>query len=273
VPDSPEALLAFAHRLADETDPIAMAYFAGELTITAKHDRTLVTQADTGVETLLRERIAATYPEHGVMGEEFGDTAGEAETRWIVDPIDGTHNFVRGIPIWATLLAVERSGELLAALVSAPALGQRWSAVRGGGAFGGAAGKETPIHVSGVSQMSQAQILFGTLRSLESGGLGDAVRRLVGGAWRDRGFGDFWGYMLVAQGSAEVMLEMGPTTWDLAAPSLIVNEAGGSLTDFDGHESFTGPTAVATNAHLHDAVLQILGESLSLQATNGAAGA
>jgi histidinol-phosphatase len=259
--DTPAALLAFTHRLADETDPIALAYFVGELTVTAKRDRTLVTQADTGVESLLRERISGAFPSHGILGEEFGTEAAGALTRWVIDPIDGTHNFVRGIPVWATLIAVERSGEVVAAVASAPALGQRWAAVRGGGATTRVAGVERPIHVSTVDQLSGAQLVFSTLRSVDAAGYGDALRRLVSSAWRDRGFGDFWGYMLVAQGSAEAMIEVGPTVWDLAAPSLIVAEAGGRMTNFAGAPSYAGPTALATNGPLHDDVLRILGEA------------
>jgi histidinol-phosphatase len=259
VPDTPADLLAFAHRLADESDPIALGHFRGELTITAKHDRTLVTQADTGVEALLRDRIGTTFPTHGVLGEELGSQAGDGETRWIIDPIDGTHNFVRGIPIWATLLAVERAGALVAAVVSAPALGQRWFASVGGGAGTRIGGEEQPIHVSAVPALDQAQVVFSTLRSIEAAGRGAGLRRLVGGAWRDRGFGDFWGYMLVAQGSAEVMVEVGPTLWDLAAPALVVREAGGRMTDFGGAPSVAGPTALATNGLLHAEVLRLLG--------------
>jgi len=258
VPDSPADLLAFAHRLADESDPIALAHFRGELTVTAKHDRTLVTQADTGVEALLRERIAAAYPAHGVVGEELGSEVGDGETRWIIDPIDGTHNFVRGIPVWATLIAVERAGSLVAAVVSAPALGQRWAASEGGGAATRTADGEHRVHVSRVVELGSAQIVFSTLRSLDAAGWGDGLRRLVAGSWRDRGFGDFWGYMLVAQGSAEAMVEIGPTLWDLAAPALVVREAGGQMTDFSGDPSYAGPEAVASNGVLHPAVIAAL---------------
>jgi histidinol-phosphatase len=259
VPDTPEELLAFAHRLADETDPIALGHFRGELTISAKHDRTLVTQADTGVEALLRDRIAAAFPTHGVLGEELGSEAGDGETRWIIDPIDGTHNFVRGIPIWATLLAVERAGALVAAVVSAPALGQRWFARAGGGAGTRVGGDERRIHVSAIARLDEAQVVFSTLRSMDAAGRGAGLRRLVGETWRDRGFGDFWGYMLVAQGAAEVMVEVGPTVWDLAAPALVVREAGGRMTDLLGHASHSGPQALATNGLLHAEVMRLLG--------------
>jgi histidinol-phosphatase len=260
VPDSPAALLDFAHQLVDETDRIALGHFAGELTITAKHDRTLVTQADTEVETRLRERIAAEYPHHGILGEEFGTEPGDGETRWIIDPIDGTHNFVRGIPIWASLLAVEREGELVAALVSAPTLGQRWTAVRGRGAGVRHDGREQAIQVSKVTELGEAQILFGTLRSIDGAGQGSGLRRVLDHAWRDRGFGDFWGYMLVAQGSAEAMIEVGPTLWDLAAPALIVAEAGGRMTNLEGELGYGGPTALASNGHLHGELVTLMRE-------------
>lgn len=256
--DSAGDLLAFALGLVDETDPIALELFDGDLTVTAKPDNSLVTQADTQVETLLRERIAAAFPSHGVLGEEFGSEAGDAETRWIIDPIDATHNFVRGIPVWATLIAVERSGDLAAAVVSAPALGQRWWAARGEGASTRAAGRERPINVSPVARLNEAQLVFSTLGTLDAAGYGAALREAVGRAWRDRGFGDFWGYMLVAQGSAEAMLEYGVTLWDLAAPALIVEEAGGRLTDLTGAASHAGPGAFASNGLLHPELLQIL---------------
>ena len=263
MPDSPAALLDFAHQLVDETDGIAMGHFAGELTITAKHDNTLVTQADTEVETRLRDRIAAAFPHHGILGEEFGTEPGDGDTRWIIDPIDGTHNFVRGIPIWGTLLAVERGGELVAALVSAPALGQRWTAVRGRGAGLRHDGREHAIQVSSTTQLSDAQILFGTLRSIDAAGHGAGLRRVLDHAWRDRGLGDFWGYMLVAQGSAEAMIEVGPTLWDLAAPALIVAEAGGRMTNFQGELGYSGPTSLATNGQLHGELVALLREAPS----------
>jgi histidinol-phosphatase len=261
VPDSPAALLDFAHRLVDETDRVALGHYAGELTITAKHDRTLVTQADTEVEARLRERIAAQFPSHGILGEEFGTEPGDGETRWIIDPIDGTHNFVRGIPIWATLLAVERGGELVAALVSAPALGQRWTAVRGGGAGLRQGGRERAIQVSRVKALDRAQVLFGTLRSIDASGHGAGLRRVLDRVWRDRGLGDFWGYMLVAQGSAEAMIEVGPTLWDLAAPALIVTEAGGRMTNLEGEQGYSGPTSLASNGQLHGELIALLREA------------
>lgn len=254
----PDALRQFALTLVDETDPVALAHASGELTISAKHDRTLVTQADTGVEEILRARIAAAFARHGIVGEEFGTEPGDGETRWIIDPIDGTHNFVRGIPVWATLIAVERGGELVASVVSAPALHQRWHAARGHGAVTHDHAGERPIHVSRVDALANAQLVYSTFARLERGGLGGALASLTADAWRDRGFGDFWGYCLVAQGSAEAMFEVGPTLWDLAAPALVVREAGGTFTAFDGSPSIQGPTALATNSRLHEELLRRL---------------
>lgn len=252
------ALLRFAQELLDETDAIALHHVAGGLTVSAKPDRTLVTQADTEIETHLRDRIAAAFPTHTVAGEEFGTVADAGDGRWIMDPIDATHNVVRGIEVFATLLAFERDGELLVGVVSAPAMHRRWWASRGEGAHLRANGVERAIHVSAVDTLDQSQITFSTLRGLEAAGLGDGLRRLTRAAWRDRGFGDFWGHMLVAQGSAEAMLEYGVSPWDMAAPHIIVTEAGGRMTDLNGRPSWSGPQVVTSNGLLHERVLEML---------------
>jgi histidinol-phosphatase len=256
--ETPPGLHRFAHELLDATDAIALRHFGGELMIDAKPDRTLVTQADTGIETLVRDRVAAAYPRHRVAGEEFGMENDAGDGRWIIDPIDATHNFVRGIEVFATLLAFEREGALEVAVVSAPAMGRRWDAVRGGGARARVGGRERPIRVSRVSVLSDAQVVFSTLDGLENAGLGPGLRRLTGHAWRDRGFGDFWGHMLVAQGSAEAMLEYGVAPWDMAAPHLVVTEAGGRMTDLEGRPTWTSRQVVTTNGALHDQVLEQL---------------
>ena len=255
----PSRLLGVAHEWLDETDRIALTHFAGELTITAKHDRTLVTQADTQIETRLRERIADAYPTHSVVGEELGSAADAGHGRWVIDPIDATHNFIRGIEVFATLLAFERGGELEIGVVSAPAMQRRWWAVRGHGAHVRDR-IERRIHVSEVASLDQAQILFSTLRGLDEAGLGQALHRLAAAAWRDRGFGDFWGHMLVAQGSAEAMLEYGVAPWDMAAPHVIISEAGGRMTDLSGRSSWTAPRILTTNGAVHDQVLELLEE-------------
>lgn len=256
--DDRAALLRFAHDLLDETDLIALRFFGGELTVDAKPDRSLVTQADTDIETRLRERIDAEYPRHAVAGEEFGTAADAGEGRWIVDPIDATHNFVRGIDVFATLLAFERDGELELAVVSAPAMRRRWFALRGAGAHRRADGNDQPIRVSRVAALEDAQITFSTLRGLEEAGMGEGLRRITDAAWRDRGFGDFWGHMLVAQGSAETMIEYGVKPWDMAAPYLVVTEAGGRMTDLEGRPSWTASNVLSSNGLLHDRLLELL---------------
>jgi histidinol-phosphatase len=254
----PSRLLRAAHEWLDETDRIAITHFAGELTITAKHDRTFVTQADTEIETRLRERIAQAYPTHTVVGEELGSEEDAGDGRWIIDPIDATHNFVRGIEVFATLLAFERNGELEVGVVSAPAMQRRWWALRGGGAHLRGDRVERRVGVSTVDRLEEAQILFSTLRGLDEASLGQALHRLVAAAWRDRGFGDFWGHMLVAQGSAEAMLEYGVAPWDMAAPHVMISEAGGRMTDLAGHLSWSGPQILTTNGALHDQILELL---------------
>ena len=251
-------LLHAANEWLDETDRIALTHFAGELTISAKHDRTLVTQADTEIETRLRERIEQAYPAHRVLGEELGSAEDAGDGRWIIDPIDATHNFVRGIEVFATLLAFERDGELELGIVSAPAMQRRWWALRGAGAHLRGDRVERRVHVSTVDAVDSAQILFSTLRGLDDAGLGRALHRLTTLAWRDRGFGDFWGHMLVAQGSAEALLEYGVAPWDMAAPHVIISEAGGRMTDLAGMPSWSGPQILTTNGVLHDRILEIL---------------
>ena len=257
---------AFAQSLARRAGALASDYFGDRerLTVELKGPQDFVSHADRDVEALLRREVAAAYPGDAFLGEETAASfTGPLNRCWVVDPIDGTHNFVRGIPIWATLLAVERGGELVAAVVSAPALGQRWTAVRGRGAGLRVDGRERAIQVSKVTHLEEAQILFGTLRSIDAGGYGAGLRRVLDHAWRDRGLGDFWGYMLVAQGSAEAMMEVGPTLWDLAAPALIVAEAGGRMTNIEGELGYGGPTALATNGHLHGELVALLREARS----------
>ena len=256
--DRPATLLAFAHNLLDETDAIALHHFGGELTVDAKPDRTLVTQADTEVETFIRDRVAAAHPTHTVAGEEFGVANDGGDGRWIVDPIDATHNFVRGIEVFATLLAFERDGELEVGVVSAPAMGRRWFATRGEGAHLRWKGTERRIRASRIGAMADAQIIFSTLRGLEDAGMGEGLRRIIHRAWRDRGFGDFWGHMLVAQGAAETMIEYGVKPWDMAAPNVILTEAGGRMTDLDGRPSWTAANVLSSNGVLHDELLALL---------------
>jgi histidinol-phosphatase len=240
----------------DAADEIALRHFRRGVTVSRKPDRTFVTEADTGIERLIRDRIAAAYPDHGVIGEELGSDAGRASVRWYVDPIDGTHNYIRGVPLFATLLAAERDGELQAAVVSAPALGSRWFAWRGGGAWALDRGETKPrrIAVSQIERVDEAQVLYAGTVDVEASGRAPGFRRLLAEAWRERGFGDFWGYSLVAEGAAEAMVEVDLQVWDAAAPTLIVEEAGGRVTDFQGRRRLDGETFLATNGILHETI-------------------
>jgi histidinol-phosphatase len=247
-----EAALAWC----DATDEIAMRH-RHELAITQKPDTTFVTAADTAIERLLRERIADAFPGHGVVGEEYGIAAADASVRWYIDPIDGTHNYMRGVPIFATLIAVERDGELQAGVISAPALGSRWFAWRGGGAWSVATGSAKPprrIQTSPIASVADAQVLYASALDFERSGKAPGFRTLLDQAWRERAFGDFWGYTLVAEAAAEVMVEPDLWPWDAAAPFILVEEAGGRATDFEGRRSIHNRTFLTTNGHLHDEV-------------------
>ena len=243
----------------DEADTIALRDFRRDVAATQKPDRSFVTAADTAIERLVRDRIAATFPGHGVVGEEYGDDSAGASVRWFVDPIDGTHNYLRGVPVFATLLAVERDGELQAGVISAPALHGRWFAWRGGGAWALATNsRDEPARRLGVSRISDvgdAQVLYAGTQDIVASGRAPGFGRLLAAAWRERGFGDFWGYTLVAEGAAEAMIEIGLSIWDTAAPAIIVEEAGGRVTDFDGRRALDNGTFLATNGVLHNEIL------------------
>jgi histidinol-phosphatase len=252
--------LAFCHATCDAADRIALAAFRTELAVERKADGSFVTAADQAVERAIRERIADRYPTHGVVGEEYGVAeAGSGGERWYIDPIDGTHNFLRGVPIFGTLLAVERDGEIQVGMISSPALGQRWWATRGGGAWvrGGPANPPEPrqLAVSSIDGLDRSQILFRSIRDMEASRVAAGFDRLIHRTWRERGFGDCWGYTLVADGVAEAMLEQDLHPWDLAAPWILVEEAGGRITDFDGRRSLERGEGCATNGRLHDAIL------------------
>jgi histidinol-phosphatase len=244
--------------IADEADAIALRHFRRDLEISTKPDRSLVTQADTAIERMIRERIGAAHPDHGLVGEEYGTQAGEASIRWYIDPIDGTHNFVRGVPLFGMLLGVEEVGELQAGVISAPALGERWYAWRGGGAWAvRAASGDGPrrLHVSTVSAVEDAQLLYGGGRDIRASGRAPGFESLLDAVWRERGFGDFWGYALVAEGAAEGMVEVDLSTWDAAAPAILVEEAGGQWSDLDGERRIDSRTFLATNGVLHEELL------------------
>ena len=250
--------LDLAMGCADEADAIALAHFRRDLRIDTKPDRTYVTQADRSIEALVRDRVRAAHPDHGMVGEEYGTDAAAASVRWYVDPIDGTHNYVRGVPLFATLLAVERDGELQTAVLSAPALGDRWFAWRGGGAWVRRASATSRVSSSAVASLGDAQVVYSSPAGVRSCGWAPGFDDLVARAWRERGFGDFWGYALVAEGAAEAMVEVGIHPWDLAAPIVLVEEAGGRVTDFGGRRGVDVASVVATNGRLHAEVLEAL---------------
>jgi histidinol-phosphatase len=246
--------LALALELCDVADAITTARFrAHDLRVDTKPDLTPVSEADHAVEVAIRERLSRDRPGDAVLGEELGLT-GDATRLWIVDPIDGTKSYVRGVPVWATLLALEADSELVVGVVSAPALGRRWWASRGDGAY--ADGE--PIHVSDVRALEDAQLCFANFRDWEPSGLGTAMLALATRVWRAVGFGDFWGHMLVAEGAADVMVEPELALWDVAALRPIVEEAGGRCSDLHGAAALGPGGCVTTNGRLHGDVLSAL---------------
>jgi histidinol-phosphatase len=250
--------LAFALDACDVADRIALEHFRRDLVVERKPDRSFVTIADQGIEREIRGRILGRWPDHGLVGEEYGTEAGQSATRWYIDPIDGTHNFIRGVPLFGTLLAVEHEGELQVGVISAPAMRERWFAWRGGGAWNRGLDGERPVRVSRVPAIEDAQIVYGSGRDNVASGLMPGFDALLSAAWRERGFGDFWGYALVAEGAAEAMLETDMSPWDVAAPLVLIEEAGGRVTDVDGERRIDAPSFVGSNGLLHDEILRRL---------------
>jgi histidinol-phosphatase len=253
--------LSLALELANIADSITLQrYRAADLAVATKPDLTPVSEADTAVEAAIRDHLATARPADSVLGEEFGDTGGGAR-RWIIDPIDGTMGYVRGLPVWATLLALQEGDEFMVAAVSAPALRRRWWAARGGGAYldDGLAAAPRRLRASSVTELSDAQLCLSAVDEWEAIGRLDRILELERRCWRTRGFGDFWSYMLVAEGSVEIGLDPEASLWDLAAMQVIVEEAGGRFTDLEGLRRADGGSAVASNGPLHEAVLEILG--------------
>jgi histidinol-phosphatase len=241
--------LSFAHEVADAAAEIAVPIFRGDLEVRLKPDNTPVTEADVRVEEMVRRAVAERFPSDAVLGEEGGMDR-EAERTWIVDPIDGTKNFAAGIQVWGTLLALRIGEELFLGVVSAPALGERYDAVRGEGAT--LNGQR--IQVSATSSLEEAAICFGDPDNFFSGNLRGPFEQIAARSSRARGFGDFWGHTLVARGSMDVMLEPALNEWDYSALVPIVEEAGGRITQLDGSPLAHGGSALTTNGTLHDEV-------------------
>jgi histidinol-phosphatase len=265
--------LALAHALADMADAITLdRYQAQDLVVTNKPDNTPVTDADRAVETAIREALATHRQSDGLVGEEFGSDKGSSGRYWVIDPIDGTKNFMRGVPTWATLIAlvqVDAAGneEVVVGIASAPALARRWAAAKGHGAtvrFNSgnndelaedfeSTSLEKKISVSKVSTLTDASISYSDFV-----GWGDRLepfQKMLANAWRTRGIGDFWSHMLVAEGAVDVAIEPSLAVWDMAALDIIVREAGGTFTNTAGENGPFGGSGVSTNGLLHNAVI------------------
>jgi histidinol-phosphatase len=265
--------LALAHALADLADAISLdRYQAQDLVITTKPDNTPVTDADRAVETAIREALLTHRQSDGLVGEEFGSDKGSSGRYWVIDPIDGTKNFMRGVPTWATLIAlvqIDESGveEVVVGIASAPALARRWSAAKSHGAFvrfnSGSvddlseefdtSSHDKKISVSQVAALSDASISYSDFV-----GWGDRLepfQKMLANAWRTRGIGDFWSHMLVAEGAVDVAIEPVLAVWDMAALDIIVREAGGTFTNTAGQNGPFGGSGVSTNGVLHNAVI------------------
>jgi histidinol-phosphatase len=251
--------LALAHSLADAADAVTLARFrALDLTVETKPDLTPVSDADRAVEQQVRRLLASARPDDAVLGEEYG-VDGDGPRRWIVDPIDGTKNFVRGVPIWATLIALQVDEEITVGVVSAPALGRRWWAGRTLGAHAGPSASDAArLRVSSVSTLADAALSYSSLDGWEKQGRLDGLLDLSRSVWRTRAFGDFWSHVLVAEGAVDLSCEPEVSLWDLAALQVVVEEAGGRFTDLSGEARPDGGSVVCTNGLLHDEVLAAL---------------
>jgi histidinol-phosphatase len=252
--------LRFAHVLADDADAQAMQRFrARDLRVDTKSDTTPVTDADRAAEEAIRRMLSRARPRDAVVGEELG-ADGWGSRRWVIDPIDGTKSFLRGVPVWATLIALMVDDDVVAGVVSAPALGRRWWAARGTGAWTGKSlAAASRCHVSTVDSLAQASLSYSSLTGWEDSGRLEVFLHLMRGCWRTRAYGDFWSYMLVADGAVDIATEPALALHDMAAPAVIVEEAGGRFTDLNGKPGPLGAAALATNGILHDEVLAIIG--------------
>ncbi|WP_432548477.1 histidinol-phosphatase [Kineococcus sp. SYSU DK004] len=267
VPASPPARavrydddLRLAHVVADQVDGVTTARFrAQDLAVDTKPDLTPVTDADRTAEEVVRAQLGRTRPRDAVLGEEFG-LVGHGQRQWVVDPIDGTKNFVRGVPVWATLIALLDDGEPVVGLVSAPALQRRWWAAKGSGAWTGRSlSSATRIRVSSVADLADASFSYSSLTGWEEAGRLEDFLTLSRRVWRTRAYGDFWSYTLLAEGAVDVAAEPELALHDMAALVPIVTEAGGRFTSRAGVDGPHGGDAVATNGLLHEAVLRHLG--------------
>ncbi|HEV3204017.1 MAG TPA: inositol monophosphatase family protein [Gemmataceae bacterium] len=239
---------------AQKAGQLARSFFDTDFTVELKADRSPVTIADREAESQLRSRLQKQFPNDGFLGEEFGDQPGTSGFRWIIDPIDATRNFVRRIPIWATLVGLEYKGEQIAGVVEMPAMGQTYHALRGHGAFR----DNRRIHVSTMHDLARSTIFYTSISWFAKAGRDGVFMELVRRTETQRGYGDFYGHVLVAEGAGEIMVEHGVHIWDVAAIRPIVEEAGGRFTDWDGHPAVDRPDVLISNGLVHDEVLTIL---------------
>ena len=259
--------LRLARELADMADSISSERFrANDLLVTMKPDMTHVSDADQAVEAAIRGGLADSRPDDGILGEEYGTNAGaDTHRQWIIDPIDGTANFVRGIPVWATLISLAIDGVPVVGVVSSPGLGRRWWAASGQGAWTSERVSESErlerrIFVSGITDLADASLSYNSLKGWDEEGRIDDLLRLSREVWRTRAYGEMWSYMMVAEGLIEVAGEFDLKPYDMAALAPIVEEAGGRFSSVSGIRGPWEGSALATNGHLHDAVLALLNQ-------------
>ncbi len=253
--------LALALELADAADAITLDRFeASDLKVKSKPDMTPVSDADVAVEEVLRERLAEARPGDSIVGEEFGGETAFEGRQWVIDPIDGTKNFVRGVPVWATLISLLVDGQPVLGVVSAPALARRWYAAQGSGAWRTFnKGSLKRLEVSHVGELADASLAMSSLEGWKARGLQENFIALTERTWRLRGYGDFFGYCLVAEGAVDIAAEPEVSVWDLAALSVLVTEAGGTFSSLNGEPGPHGGDAIATNGLLHDAARKVIG--------------
>jgi len=243
--------------VARQAGALARNYYEGEFKVEHKTDESPVTIADREAEQLIRDAVSQAFPEDGFLGEEYGDQSGSSGFRWVIDPIDGTKSFIRHIPLWGTLVGLEYQGEQIAGVAEVPLLGMTYRALRGDGAYV----NERRIRVSDVARLSQAVLCYSSISWFRNAGREAMFLDLAAKTYRQRGFGDFYGFVLVAEGACDVMVDHGVHAWDVSAVKAIVEEAGGQLTDWAGTPTTERPDVLASNGKLHAEVLKILNDS------------
>jgi histidinol-phosphatase len=253
---NPDALVRYQTmiEIAHQAGEIALSYFDTGIKVEEKEDLSPVTIADRETESFLREQILKSYPSDGMLGEEYGEENGSSGYRWIIDPIDGTRSYIRNIPIWATLVSLEFEGKPIAGVCHMPVLQQTFHALRGNGSYR----NERKLSVSKTNSLKSAIFSYSSYRFFKDGGRKDVFLRLIEETDRPRGYSDFWGFMLLAQGSVDLVVEMGVHIWDIAGLKVIVEEAGGKFSTWEGDDRIDLPDVMATNGILHDEVLSYL---------------